>query len=1101
MTPHWLHLLHTWASQGTEKNALPSQVFLHPPAMLSIAAAWLLQKWQGKPFLLAVSDTSTLESLSSSLATHLALLGDPRPVVPIPQVSLGRHQWIPENEASRSAALQEALSGRPAVFLATAQTLLSRTISPKAFAQRTFSLHLHQAISPEELAQRLVDLDYDNEYQVSSPGEFSRRGGILDIFSPLYADPVRLEFWGDEIDSMRFFSASTQRSLEEIPSLQVPPRGTAMMEDQEEETRVHQYFSPDKVPMALALPGTIEDHLDNFGEGDSQLAEWQELVSRPGVLTRLEVPPLLDETRRACMGRPELDVLPLEEELLSPLERDGAPQDSPGGKGIALWHWDQLKKSLRRWHQEGYCLVACCNGEGERDRLKEMLEQDPSTRNLPISLEHRELPQGLLFPAQKLALLSDQELFGRSQVTRRHRQVDYHYENAGPQEFLELEEGALAVHLNHGICRFRGIHVLETDGERLEAIELEFADDAKLYVPLEQASLVSRYVGSGKTEPALARLGTSLWARRKEEAEHAAWDLAAELLRLEAMRASSKGSQFHAIPDWERSFAASFPYTLTPDQQEAIQACFQDMESPKPMDRLLCGDVGYGKTEVAMRVAFRAVMNGKQVAILVPTTVLAQQHYQNFAARFREFPVRVEVLSRLRSPRDQRKTLQDLAEGKVDIIIGTHRLISQDVRIPRLGLLIIDEEQRFGVKHKQKLKALRASLDILTMSATPIPRTLYMSLSGLRNLSTIMTAPTNRLAVRTVVANYDKELIRTAIQKELERGGQVYFLHNRVRTIEAIRDLLQALVPQATFAVGHGKMEPEALEEVMTRFVMGKVDVLVSTTIIESGIDIPNANTIIVDRADKFGLSELYQLRGRVGRNYQQAYAYMLLPPMGELPANARERMGAIRRFTHLGAGFRLAMKDLEIRGAGNLLGQEQSGHIAAVGFELYCQLLKDCVAKLQKQPGLLKRSLEVTLDMVCNSLTPVPGKALACIPREYITEEDMRILAYRRLQSLLSPEEVEAYGEELKDRFGPLPQAVQNLLAKYRIETTARQRGLVRLSVERGRVVAETPRGLYRLHGQIPLLLSRTPQKQLLEVEELLKAMPPFEQPPRRHP
>ncbi len=1086
----WKTLFRAWAA--SEKETLPPQLLLHAPDLTSVAAAWLLQKRRDSQFLLAVSDSTALESLSSHLAAFLELLEDPRPVVPIPEVALGRRQWVPENEATRSASLQEVLSGRPAVFLATAQTLLSPTLSPQSFAKRTFTLKLHQTISPEELARQLTALDYDNEYQVTVPGEFARRGGILDIFSPLYPDPVRLEFFGDEIDSMRFFSASTQCSLKTLDSFQITPRGSALLEHQEgqEEARVLQYFSPETTPLALVLPDAIEDHLECFSEDPGELSQWQQSISQFRHLVRMEVPPLLEEGRRACLGRPELDVLPLEEQWLAAVEQEDVANPE---NGIALWHWKQLKASLLRWRKENMQIVACCNGAGEIDRLQELLAQDPETRDFPLVLEHRELPGGFFFPHQKLVLLSDQELFGRAPVTRKHRHVDYHYEAAGPQEILDLEDGALAVHLNHGICRFHGIHVMESDGEKLEAIELEFADEARLYVPLEQAGLVSRYVGGGKTTPPLSHLGASLWARKKEAAEHAAWDLAAELLRLEALRASSEGSTFRPMPEWERSFAASFPYDLTPDQEEAIQACFQDMESTKPMDRLLCGDVGYGKTEVALRVAFRAVMNGKQVALLVPTTILAQQHFQTFQARFREFPVRVEMLSRFCSSRSQNATIQDLNQGKVDIIIGTHRLLSQDIRIPKLGLLIIDEEQRFGVKHKQKLKAMRASLDILTMTATPIPRTLYMSLSGLRNLSTIMTAPTNRLSVRTVVANYDKPLIQDAILHELERGGQVYYLHNRIKTIEAVRNVLEHLVPQATFAVGHGRMDPEELEEVMTRFVKGEIDVLVSTTIIESGIDIPNANTIIVDRADCFGLSELYQLRGRVGRNFQQAYAYMLLPPMGELPANARERMAAIRRFTHLGAGFRLAMKDMEIRGAGNLLGQEQSGHIAAVGFELYCQLLKDCVAKLQKLPGVLRQTLEVNLDMLCSSLTPVPHKAQACIPKEYVSDESMRLSLYRKFQTLLTPEEVKEFGKELRDRFGPPPRCVSNLLTQYRIETLARQKGLERLSVKSGRVVASTPKGLYRIHGQVPVLFSSNPEKQLGELEEILQAMPPF--------
>lgn len=1080
----WTSRFSDWAKEDLGKPV--TQIVLHEKSLAGIGMVRALGSIPSGAMLVAVSDEALLETLSSTLPAYQELIGDKRPIIPIPAVNLGRRQWIPENESARSAALQEAISGTPAIFISSASTLLSQTLAPAAFKKKSFSLKLHQKISMEELAKQLVELDYDNEFEANTPGEFARRGGIMDIYSPLYADPVRLEFWGDEIDSMRFYSAATQRSTQEISEFKVTPRGAAIIDSAPgETTRVHEYF-PKETPFVLVLPDSIEDHLEEFSGQEDALGSWQEYVSSMRNALRIEEPPLLDNGRRGNLGRPELDVAAIGDELFPAISEDEAD-------GVALWHWQQLKEALKRWNGSGYEIVSCCSGDGELERLKELISQDAEVSALPLHLEHRELSMGLLFPRQKLALLSDQELFGRQPVKRRHRHVEYNYERSGGQEFLELEEGSLAVHLNHGICRFHGIHTMECDGEKIEAMELEFADEARLYVPLEESRLVSRYVGGGKVEPQLSKLGASIWARKKEEAEHAAWDLAAELLRIEAMRSSSEGCQFKPVPDWERSFAASFPYEPTPDQQEAIDACMADMEAQKPMDRLLCGDVGYGKTEVALRVAFRAVMNGKQVAVLVPTTVLAQQHYQTFLARFREFPVHVEMLSRFKSPAEQRQTLRNLEEGRTDIIIGTHRLISKDVHIPRLGLLIIDEEQRFGVKHKQRLKALRASLDILTMSATPIPRTLYMSISGLRNLSTIMTAPTNRLSVRTVVANFDKELIRQAITQEVERGGQVFFLYNRVRTIEKIRETLQELVPQASFAVAHGQMKPDELEEVMTRFVKGEIDVLISTTIIESGIDIPNANTIIVDRADRFGLSELYQLRGRVGRHFRQAYAYMLLPPMGALPSNARERMAAIRRFTHLGAGFRLAMKDLEIRGAGNLLGQEQSGHIAAVGFDLYCQLLKDCVAKLQKQPSLQRRHLDVELDMVCQSQTPVNGKAIASIPSAYIEDPGARLAAYRRFQELATPEEVDQYGKELCDRFGTLPASVENLLCVHRIENIARNKNLVRLSVKKGRLVAETPKGLYRVGGQIPVLVSRSPEKQLAEIEAHLLAMPKF--------
>ncbi|MDD4098025.1 MAG: helicase-related protein, partial [Lentisphaeria bacterium] len=565
-------------------------------------------------------------------------------------------------------------------------------------------------------------------------------------------------------------------------------------------------------------------------------------------------------------------------------------------------------------------------------------------------------------------------------------------------------------------------------------------------------------------------------------------DLAAELLRVEAMRQQTEGVRFQPQIEWERSFANSFPYTETADQADAIRAVLADMEDAKPMDRLLCGDVGYGKTEVAMRAAFRAVLNGRQVAVLVPTTVLAQQHFQTFRERLAEYPVAVEMISRFRTAAEQREILDRVALGEVDILIGTHRILQKDVEFARLGLLIIDEEQRFGVQHKQRLKSLRTNLDILTMTATPIPRTLYFSLSGIRNLSTIMTAPSDRLPVTTVVANFDRELIRQAITRELERGGQVFFLYNRVQTISRMLAMVSGLAPTARCAIAHGQMGAGQLEKVMSRFIRGEIDVLICTTIIESGVDIPNVNTIIIDRADRFGLSELYQLRGRVGRYHRQAYAYLLLPPMGQLPANARQRLAAIRRYTHLGAGFKLALRDLEIRGAGNILGSEQSGHIAAVGFELYCQLLKDAVDGMEKRPAERPVPTDIYFDRLSSALQAAPGKTAMCLPAAYIGDEAARVDCYKRLSQIGKPSEVEVFANELRDRFGPLPTATAVLLEFARVRVMAQERQIIRLSVRERRLVMETRRGLWRdSRNKIPELASLDGFEQLREVQAIL--------------
>ncbi len=1019
--------------------------------------------------LVVVSDSLRAERLADSLNSFRELSGEEREIISIPEVVSGRQQWVAENEAGHCAALEALLSGRQAIYLATAQVLLNPTLSPAGFRQRTFHIRKGDQISPEELARRLTELDYDHEYEVQAPGEYARRGGIFDLYSPLCEAPVRLEFWGNEIDSMRYFQPDSQRSGEELDEIRIIPRGSVVLEaDAGESALVWDYFDR-HTPLIFCSGNTIEEHLREFS-GEEPLELWRQ--KREQVTESIELDCLDEDFAPENVPSSEsapaasFDVVSLEELFSDPLPELGAE--------AGLWRWQQLRSNLLRWQQSGYSLVACCTSEGEETRLRELLADDEQTRELPVSCARIALPAGLFFPQQRLVLLSDRELFGREPALRRHKHIDYHIENS-LRDYRDLEEGVLAVHVNHGICLYHGITTTIANGETSEVMELEFADQARLYVPLDQAQLLSRYMGGSKNAPSLSTLGGNLWKHSKDMAAEAAWDLAAELLRLEAMRQSASGLQFQSSPEWELSFASTFPHTETPDQVDAIKAVLEDMSSVKPMDRLLCGDVGYGKTEVALRAAFRAVMNTRQVAILVPTTVLAQQHFQTFSSRMAAYPIRVELLSRFRSKAEQKQVLVQLGKGEVDIVIGTHRLLQADVKFSSLGLLIIDEEQRFGVKHKQKLKTLRASLDILTMTATPIPRTLYFSISGLRNLSTINTAPADRLPVSTIVAHFDKELIRQALRRELERGGQTFFLYNRVQTIMEMKQVLEELVPEARIAVGHGQMPAGELEEVMTDFVAGKTDVLLCTTIIESGIDIPNANTIIIDHAERFGLSELYQLRGRVGRYRRQAYAYLLLPPMGLLPDNARQRLAAIRRYTNLGAGFRLAMKDLEIRGAGNILGEEQSGHIAAVGFDLYCQLLRQAVAHLENKEIPALSEVPVEIEHLSNSLHPVKGKSLFGIPPEYIDEEPVRVECYKRLSQLLSVEEVTRYGEELRDRFGPLPEMSALLLDLRKIRILARQLKLVRLIVKDRRLIIETPKGLYKLNGKIPELAGKT--------------------------
>jgi transcription-repair coupling factor len=783
------------------------------------------------------------------------------------------------------------------------------------------------------------------------------------------------------------------------------------------------------------------------------------------------------------------------------------------------------------------------------------------------------LARGFISHEARLVVVTDAEIFGRYKVQRPRRLKSPHAaatRSAFDIDFTELTEGDYVVHVQHGIGRYQGLSLFpsgrgrkvggksgeaapasinESSGEECLVIEYAPADPSqpapKLYVPVNEAHLVSKYVGTGKARPALNTLGGTRWAKTKAQAEEAVRDLAGELLSIQAARDSQAGLAYGVDTPWQREFESAFLYEETPDQMRAILDAKADMEKTKPMDRLICGDVGYGKTEVAIRAAFKAVMGGKQVALLVPTTVLAQQHFNTFRERMADYPIRVEQLSRFRSPKEQRKILAQLAEGAVDIVIGTHRLIQEDVTFKELGLVVIDEEQRFGVLHKEKFKMLRKLVDVLTLSATPIPRTLYLALTGARDMSTIETPPQDRLPVETIVTQYDERLIRDAIQRELNREGQVYFLHNRVGDISEVAARIKTLVPKARVLVGHGQMDSDELEEMMTYFVNGEADVLVSTTIIESGIDIPNANTIIIDRADRFGLSDLYQLRGRVGRYKHQAYAYLLLPRHAQLLSDVRKRISAIKQYSSLGSGFKIAMRDLEIRGAGNLLGSQQSGHITAVGFELYCQLLKQSVSALKGEKVQPRVETHVRLDFlstrpgeereresqkaavsnrrseigsqksgvrsqkksaefqvprevasyVSSSETPppishLPSPISACIPLKYISEPHQRIEIYRKLAQVTGKPTLESLRAEIRDRFGKLPPPVELLLLVAELKALAAERGVTAIETKDDKLML-TRRGDYLMFGgKFPRLVKKDPKARLGEIKKLLLAL-----------
>lgn len=992
-----------------------------------------------------------------------------------------------------------------ALVVTSVTALLQKTFAPADLQARTRHLKRGERINPLDLVEWLEAQGYEPEAQVTQRGEIAMRGGIVDVFPPTSPWPVRLEFFGDELDSLREFDPMTQISREQITQVTLPPAGELGILKQAHQNAEGKSSSlatlldylPKETIFLLFEPEQLEAHADSYAQqvpaGDAFFVSWSNFTQA------------LNEGGFTSVGLADADAENLESEnatsKFASLDAFRPLPERPPEPQIAEAQRREFFNQLHRWLRQEYRVQVFCNNDGEQQRFLEVWkEMGFETSLLP---QIGTLARGFICEEAKLVVVTDAEIFGRYKVQRPRRLKSAHAQatrSALDIDFTDLEDGDLVVHLQHGIGRYRGLQMRPAglgnrgrDGKSLDAndeteclvIEYTPADDdqapPKLYVPVSEAHLVSKYVGAGKVNPPLNQLGGTRWAKAKETAEKAVRDVAAELLRIQAVREAQAGHSFPPDVTWQREFEGSFIYEETVDQMKAITETKNDMERPKPMDRLICGDVGFGKTEVAIRAAFKAVMGGKQVAILVPTTVLAQQHYNNFRERMADYPVRVELLSRFRTKREQTRVIKDLATGAVDIIIGTHRLVQEDVTFKDLGLVVIDEEQRFGVLHKEKFKRLRTMVDVLTLSATPIPRTLYLALTGARDMSTIQTPPHDRLPVETTATQYDERLIRDAIQRELNRGGQVFFLHNRVTTILTMQQTLQNLVPNARIVVGHGQMNPDDLEEVMTKFVNGEADVLLSTTIIESGLDIPNANTIIIDRADRFGLSELYQLRGRVGRYKHQAYAYLLLPRHARLLTDVRKRISAMKQYSTLGSGFKIAMRDLEIRGAGNLLGAEQSGHITAVGFELYCQLLKQSVGSLKGEKVKTRVEVRVALDFLLDA-TNLPGN--------YAPESQHRIEIYRKLAQATDKAALEGLQAEMRDRFGPIPPSVELLLAAAELKILASERNITVVEVKEDKVMLKRNNDFITLGGKFPRLTKKDAKARLKELKKLLLAL-----------
>jgi len=1095
-------------------------------------AALLHRKFPQRPVVIVTNSLKTQESFLQDLETWLAPLGTRRsplffhPAWEIfPHEDKLPHADVISDRLQTLIALAENFTSanRPSPIVVTSVTaLLQKTFAPGDLKNRVRSLQRGDQTSPLDLIEWLESQGYEPEAQVTHKGELALRGGIVDIFPPTSPWPVRLEFFGDELESLREFDPLTQVSRGEISSLTLPPAGElGILKNSTAITRHSSLldYLPREAIFLLCEPEQLALRADEYAgqipAGDLFFTAWSDFLAdldQRG-MTQLEVSEAdaPGENFRAAADEPTHDAFQTAAgadahptvaifaslEAFRPLgERAPEPQ-------IAEAQRREFFAQLHRWLRQDYTVQVFCNNDGERQRFEEIWKELGFTDDKKLVTNLGALARGFLCAEARLVVVTDAEIFGRYKVQRPRRLKSPHalaVRSAMEIDFADLEEGDLVVHLQHGIGRYLGLKNLPV-GSGLRGIQpatfnfepateclvIEYApsdnevEPPKLYVPVSEAHLVSKYVGAGKANPPLHTLGGTRWHKAKEQTEAAVRDVAAEMLRIQAVRETQAGHACKPDTQWQREFESAFIYEETRDQITAIADTKADQERAKPMDRLICGDVGFGKTEVAIRAAFKCVMDGKQVAILVPTTVLAQQHFNNFRERMADYPIRVELLSRFRTKGEANRVIKDLAAGAVDIVIGTHRIVQDDIAFKDLGLVVIDEEQRFGVLHKEKFKRLRTMVDVLTLSATPIPRTLYLALTGARDMSTIQTPPHDRLPVETIATPYDERTIRDAIQRELNRGGQVFFLHNRVTTIDAMLAKLKSLVPSARIVIGHGQMHADDLEDVMTKFVNGEADVLLSTTIIESGLDIPNANTIIIDRADRFGLSELYQLRGRVGRYKHQAYAYLLLPRHARLLTDVRKRISAMKQYASLGSGFKIAMRDLEIRGAGNLLGAEQSGHITAVGFELYCQLLKQSVGALKGEKVKPRVEVRIALDFLGAANT---------LPESFITEPHHRIEVYRKLAQAADKPALDALQKEMRDRFGPLPPPVELLLDIGELKILASEKAVTAIEVEADKLKITRRGDFIQLGGKFPRLTKKEPKARLKEIKRLLLAI-----------
>jgi transcription-repair coupling factor (superfamily II helicase) len=1045
----------------------------------------LFQRVADRPLIFVVNDNRAVEDFLPILRGFCELTAacDPDSVISLPARDVLPFQNLsphPELQEERATALWKIATGAASIVISPVAATAIRLRSNDYYVDLARTVRRGESFDLEALLAHLNTVGYTSTDVVEMPGQYAVRGGILDVYSPEADRPLRIEFFGDEAESIRKFDPASQRSSNPVDeALLLPLTETPVSEhllaaihtrlsgkrivgsgrpDSEEiiEAAVRaggvnvfpgwEFYSPvagaestifDLIPRAAVLldePDQLQQEFDRFW---TRITEAHER-SGIGNLVRPEdlyLPPDDWRLKTAALSGADIEHLGITRSLDDTSEISFLTQPSPRFHGAI----PAMLEEVQKLNSEGKRVLFAVPNTGEVERLADVFTEynvsfrlGSRTRGgesyadetsyfagevLTTTLATAYIPDGVLLPDANLAIFGSRDLFDESDSVASRPQRSKSKVSAFLSDFRDLQVGDYVVHVEHGIGQYQGLKEINHGDGPAEFMLLEFAEAARLYVPLTRLDLVQKYRSSEGAKPVLSHLGTQSWAKTKARVRKAMKDMADELLKLYAERKTAVGHAFPPGNEWFREFEDAFEFNETEDQATAIKDVMRDMESSQPMDRLLCGDVGYGKTEVAMRAAFKAISDNKQAAVLAPTTVLAFQHFETFKQRFAPFPVTIEMISRFRSPKQQKEILQKTEAGKIDVLIGTHRILSKDIKFSDLGLLIVDEEQRFGVRHKERIKQMRKQVDVLTMSATPIPRTLHMSLVGLRDMSVIETPPKDRMAIQTVVASWDEKLIQSAIEQELERGGQVYFVHNRVDTIWEIAAKLQALVPKARIIVGHGQMSEGELEKVMLKFMHHEADILVSTTIIENGLDIPLCNTILINRADRLGLSELYQLRGRVGRSNRRAYAYLMLPPEIELTPIARRRLAALKEFSDLGAGFKIAALDLELRGAGNMLGGEQSGHIEAIGFELYTQMLERAVREMKGEAGPDEAETQLNLGLNIR------------IPATYVPEENQRLQMYKRVARVETESQLTDVAAELEDRYGPPPLAVRNLL------------------------------------------------------------------------